>query len=46
MNENKEDHNKKWPYVSDHRYRILTTEGSGSRRTNALLNLIYKNKVV
>ena len=32
--------NKKWPYISDHPYRILKIGGSGSGKTNALLNLI------
>ena len=32
--------NKKWPYISDHSYRILKIGGSGSGKTNALLNLI------
>ena len=38
-NENKEC-NKKWLYIPDHPYRILVSDGSGSRKTNALLNLI------
>ena len=38
-NENKE-RNKKWLYIPDHLYRILVSDGSGSRKTNALLNLI------
>ena len=29
-----------WPYISDHPYRILIIGGSGSGKTNALLNLI------
>ena len=33
-------HNSKWPYIPDHPYRILIIEGSGSGKTNALLNLI------
>ena len=41
-NENKKDHNKKWPYIPDHRYRMLIIGGSGSGKTNALLNLIKK----
>ena len=40
MNENKTKHNKKWPYIPDHPYRILIIGGSGSRKTNTLLNLI------
>ena len=44
-NENKtmqelRSHNLKWPYNSDHPYRILIIGGSGSGKTNALLNLI------
>ena len=39
-NENIIDHNSKWPYIPDHRYRILILGGSGSGKTNALLNLI------
>ena len=39
-NENKSEHNLKWPYVPDHPYRIFIIEGSGSGKTNALLNLI------
>ena len=39
-NENKIEHNSKWPHVLDHPYRILTVGGSGSGKTNALLNLI------
>ena len=32
--------NDKWPYIPDHPYRILIIGGSGSAKTNALLNLI------
>ena len=39
-NENKIEHNSKWPYIPDHPYRILIVGGSGSRKINALLNLI------
>ena len=39
-NENKIEHNPKWPYIPDHPYRILIVGGSGSEKTNALLNLI------
>ena len=39
-NENKTEHNQKWPYIPDHPYRILIIGGSGSGKTNALLNLI------
>ena len=39
-NENKTEHNLKWPYIPNHSYRILIVRGSGSGKTNALLNLI------
>ena len=38
-NENKFEYNPKWPYIPDHPYRILIIGGSGSRKTNTLLNL-------
>ena len=41
-NENKTKHNSDWPYIPDHPYRILIIGGSGSGKTNALLNLINK----
>ena len=40
VNENKTKHNKNWPYIPDHPYRILIIDGSGSGKTNALINLI------
>ena len=39
-NENKIEHNSTWPDIPDHPYRILIAGGSGSGKTNALLNLI------
>ena len=33
-------HNKNWPYIPDTPYRILIIGGSGSGKTNVLLNLI------
>ena len=39
-NENKTEHNPMWPHIPDHPYTILIIEGSGSGKTNALLNLI------
>ena len=38
--ENKTEHNLKWRYIPDHPYIILIIGGSGSGKTNALLNLI------
>ena len=40
VNENKTEHNKNWPYTPDHPYKILIIGGSGSGKTNVLLNLI------
>ena len=40
VNENKTRHNKNWPYVQNHPYRILIIGGSGTGKTNLLLNLI------
>ena len=34
------NHNINWPYIPDHPYRILVIGGSGSGKTNVLLNLI------
>ena len=39
-NKNSKKHNKKWPFIPDHPYRILIIRGSGSGKPNALLNLI------
>ena len=39
-NENNADHNKKWPYIPEYPYRMLIIGGSGSGKTNSLLNLI------
>ena len=44
INENNEEHNKKWQYIPDHPYRILIIGGSGSRKTNTLLNLINEQE--
>ena len=40
FNEDNKKHNEKWPYIPDHPYRILIIGGSGSGKTNTLLNLI------
>ena len=39
-NENKIEHNSKWPCIPDHPYGIFIVGGSGSGKTNALFNLI------
>ena len=40
VNENKTKQNKNWSYIPHHPYRVLIIEGSGSEKTNVLLNLI------
>ena len=40
VNENEIEHNKNWPYIPDHPCRILIIGGSGSGKTNAMINLI------
>ena len=37
------NHNPNWPYIPDHPHKILIIGGSGSGKTNVLLNLI-KNR--
>ena len=39
-NENKIEHNLKWPHIPHHPCRIFIIGGFGSGKTNALLNLI------
>ena len=39
-NENTIKYNPNWPYIPDHLYRILIIGGTGTGKTNALLNLI------
>ena len=46
INENNKEHNEKWPYIPDHPYRTLIIGGSGSGKTNALLNLINEQNVI
>ena len=38
-NESRTKDNPDWPYIPDHSYRILIIGGSGSGKTNTLLNL-------
>ena len=40
FNENKTERNENWPFIPYHPYRILIIGGSGSGKTNVLLNLI------
>ena len=39
-NQNKTEHVLKWQYIPDHPYGVLIIGGSGSEKTNELLNLI------
>ena len=39
-NKNNTKHNEKWSYIANHLYRILIICGSGSAKTNTLLNLV------
>ena len=38
--ENVKENKTNWPQISNHSYRILITEESGSGKTNSLFNLI------
>ena len=38
VSENKTEHNKNWPHTPDKPYRTLIIGGSGSGKTNLLLN--------
>ena len=40
INENNKNRNEKWPYIPDHPQRMVIIGGSGSGKTNSLLNLI------
>ena len=39
------NHNRNWSYILDHLHRILIIGGSGSSKTNVLLNLINHQRV-
>ena len=45
-NKNNKEHNKKWPFIPDHPYRILIIGGCGSGKTNGLLNLIMEQNYI
>ena len=40
VSQNRTEHNRNWQYIPDKPYRILIIGGSGSGKTNELLNLI------
>ena len=44
VNNNNEKHIENWSYIPDYPYRILIIGGSGSRKTNTLLNLINEQR--
>ena len=44
VDNNNKGHNENWPYILDHPYIILIIGGSGSRKTNTLLNIINEEK--
>ena len=46
MKTTKKIKNEKWPFIPYHPYRILIICGSGSGKTNALLNLIKEQNDV
>ena len=39
-NGNNKEHNKKWPFIPDHPFKMIIIGGFGSGKTNALLSLI------
>ena len=41
----KTNHNPNWSYILDYRYRILIAGGSGSGKSNVLLNLIKHQRL-
>ena len=45
-NKNNTKHNEKWSYIANHLYRILIICGSGSAKTNTLLNLIKEQNYI
>ena len=44
VNDNNKKPNEKWTHIPDHPYRILIIGGSGSGKTNTLLNLINEQR--
>ena len=44
VNNNNKGHNENWPYIPDHPCRIIIIGGSGSGKTNTLLNLINEQR--
>ena len=46
VNNNNKGHNENWSYIPDHPYGILIIGGSGSGKTNSLLNLINEKRYI
>ena len=44
--ENIKKHNSDWPQIPDDLYRILIIQGSGSGKTNSILNLINEEQYI
>ena len=44
VNDKNKKYNENWSYILDHPYRILVIGGSGSGKTNTLLNLINEQR--
>ena len=45
VNDTNNNHNEKWSYIPVHPYRVLIIGGSGSGKTNTLLNLINEQNL-
>ena len=45
-NNNKSEHDLKWPHIPDHPYRILIIGGFESGKTNTLLDLINNQPAI
>ena len=46
INKKNKEYNKKWPDIPNHLYKILIIGGSGSGKTNTLVNLINEQENV
>ena len=45
-NENNKEHNKRWPNIPDHSFKSFIIGGSGSEKTNTLLNLVNEQNYI